>query len=69
MNYDKKDYDFVQGVLKGKGIKSSDRQTIYDLYKKYIQPDMVSTCSGCGEISVLFRKLKEWMFNNQNKFI
>jgi len=69
MQYDKQDYDFVQLVLKGKGIKPQDKENIYNLYKKYIQPDMISTCSGCGEMAVLFRKLKEFMFQNQNKFI
>lgn len=69
MEYNKEDYDFIQEVLKGKGIRSQDKERIYNLYKKYIQPDLVSSCSGCGEISVLFRKLKEFMFNNQNKFI
>lgn len=69
MNYDKKDYDFIQNISKGKGIRSQDKDMIYNLYKKYIQPDLVSSCSGCGEISILYRKLKEWMFIHQNMFI
>lgn len=73
--YLKSEHDFYIGILR-KGCKAgaSDRQTIFDLYKKYIDPLHLhyqdSSCSSCASsILNIWNKLKEFMDRNGNLFV
>ena len=73
MKYLRTEYEFILAVCKGKGIKGGDKKPIYDLYKKYIQPDINNwedICNGCGTgIPGMFNKVRDFMQANKEKFI
>lgn len=71
MEYNKEDFIFIQTIIRGGGIPGGDTKRIYDIYKKYIQPDIDNwgnKCYTCGNILPLFNKVKEYMNINKELF-
>jgi len=70
----KVDLQFVMKMLKQGGAGASEKQEIFRLYKKYIDPAHLqfidSNCSSCSSsIQMMWTKLKEYVTQNSGKFI
>jgi hypothetical protein len=65
----KKEKDFISGVIKKGSVNSDDKKMIYDLYRKYVDPNHTapyidSNCASCMSIQLMWQRVKE--YNNKN---
>lgn len=73
MKHEKEHLDFVLRLLKAGGAGYSDKEMIFQLYKKYIDPSHLNwtdtACNSCSSsIQRMWQALKEYTLNNRDKF-
>lgn len=66
----KEERDFVMRILKQGGAGSAEKQTIFDLYKKYIDPTHLSwtdtACSSCtSSIQRMWQSVRDYVLSEK----
>jgi hypothetical protein len=65
----KKDKDFIAYILSKGSLNYEDKKTIYDMYRKYVDPSHTapfidSSCSSCMSIQMMWSKVRNFASNN-----
>jgi hypothetical protein len=70
----KSELQFIHKILKEGGAAYDDKQMIFLLYKKYIDPTIVtfdaSACTSCGSsLNRMWHEIKDYILSNADKFV
>lgn len=65
----KKDKDFITYILSKGSLNYEDKKTIYDMYRKYVDPSHTapfidSSCTSCMSIQLMWQNVKKYSQEN-----
>lgn len=75
MNYLKSELEFIERVISQGGANSQDKERIFELYKKYIEPNhkrwVDTNCASCSSsiMGQIWGKTRDFILKNRESFV